>query len=69
MGFPGGSDGKESVCTAGDLDSISALGEPLKQETATRSSILCFCATEFSEIPLTEEPGGPQFVGCRVGHD
>ena len=28
-----------------------------------------FCATAFSEIPLTEEPGGPQFVGCRVGHD
>ena len=25
-GFPGGSDGKESACNAGDLGSISALG-------------------------------------------
>ena len=26
MGFPGGSDGKESACNAGDLGSISGLG-------------------------------------------
>ena len=26
MGFPGGSDGKESTCIAGDLGSISGLG-------------------------------------------
>ena len=26
MGFPGGSDGKESACNAGDLSSISGLG-------------------------------------------
>ena len=26
MGFPGGSDGKESACTAGDLVSIPGLG-------------------------------------------
>ena len=26
MGFPGGSDSKESVCNAGDVDSISGLG-------------------------------------------
>ena len=26
MGFPGGSDGKESDCNAGDLSSISGLG-------------------------------------------
>ena len=26
MGFPGGSDGKESACSAGDLDSIPWLG-------------------------------------------
>ena len=26
LGFPGGSDGKESVCNAGDLDSIPRLG-------------------------------------------
>ena len=26
LGFPGGSDGKESACNAGDLDSIPGLG-------------------------------------------
>ena len=26
MGFPGGSDGKESACSAGDLDLIPGLG-------------------------------------------
>ena len=26
MGFPGGSDGKESACNVGDLGSISGLG-------------------------------------------
>jgi len=26
MVFPGGSDGKESTCNAGDLDSVSGLG-------------------------------------------
>jgi len=26
MGFPGGSDGKESACNAGDLNSIPGLG-------------------------------------------
>ena len=28
MGFPGGSDGKESACNVGDLGSISGLGRP-----------------------------------------
>ena len=28
MGFPGGSDGRESVCNAGDLGSIPGLGNP-----------------------------------------
>ena len=28
MGFPGFSDGKESTCDAGDLDSIPGLGRP-----------------------------------------
>ena len=26
MGFPGGSDGKESACNAGDLGSVAGLG-------------------------------------------
>ena len=28
MGFPGGSDGQQSACDAGDLDLISGLGRP-----------------------------------------
>jgi len=28
MGFPGGSDGKESTCNAGDLSSTPGLGSP-----------------------------------------
>ena len=28
IGFPGGSDGKESACNKGDLGSISGLGRP-----------------------------------------
>ena len=28
LGFPGGSDGKESACIAGDLGSIPGLGSP-----------------------------------------
>ena len=29
MGFPGGSDGKESTCNVGDLGSISGFGRSL----------------------------------------
>ena len=32
MGFPGGSDGKEPTCSAGDLGSISGLGRSLGGE-------------------------------------
>ena len=39
-GFPHGSDGKESACSAGDPDSIPGLGRYLKEEMATHSSIL-----------------------------
>ena len=35
-GFPGGSDGEESACSAGDLGQE----EPLEKERATYSSIL-----------------------------
>ena len=42
MGFPGGSDGKESACDAGDL--IWSLGQEdsLEKGTATHSSILAW---------------------------
>ena len=31
MGFPGGSDGKESACNVGDLGQISQLGRSLRK--------------------------------------
>ena len=59
-GFPGGSDGKESTCNAGDL----GWEDPLEEGMATHSSVLAW------RIPWTEEPGGLQSMGVqRAGHD
>ena len=38
--FPGGSDGKESACNAGDPGSISGSGNTLEKGMATNSSVL-----------------------------
>ena len=51
-GFPGGSDGKESACNAGDLAAILGWNDPLEVEMATHFSILAW------RIPWTEQPGG-----------
>ena len=66
MGFPGGSVGKESACSAGDClqyrrPAFDLLGQeaPLEKEMATHSNILA------SEIPWTKEPGGLQCMGCK----
>ena len=40
MGFPGGSDSKESACIAGDLGVILGQEDPLEEGMATHSSIL-----------------------------
>ena len=41
MGFPGGSDGQESACSAGDPGVRSLGGEdPLEEGTVTHSSVL-----------------------------
>ena len=64
LGFPGGSDGKESACSVGTR--VQSLGweEPLEKETANHSGIPAW------EIPWTEEPGGLQSTGSqRVRHD
>ena len=64
LGFPGGSDGKES--TAVQETWLRSLGweDPLEEGMATHSSILTW------RIPWTEEPGGLQSIGLqRVGHD
>ena len=64
QGFPGGPDGKESACNAGDPGSILGLEEPLEKGMATHSSTLAW------RIPWMEEPGGLQSMGSqRVGHD
>ena len=52
LGFPSGSDGKESTCNAGDLGPSMGLEDPLEEGMATHSSILAW------RIPWTEEPGG-----------
>ena len=58
--LPGGPDGKESACSAGDL----GWEDPLEKEMATYSSTLAW------RIPWTEDPGGLQSTGSqRVGHN
>ena len=42
MGFPDGSDSKESAYNAGDLDSIPGQEDPLEKGMATHSSILAW---------------------------
>ena len=41
-GFPGDSDGKDSVCNAGDQGSIPGQEDPLEKGMATHSSILAW---------------------------
>ena len=40
MGFPGGSDSKESACNSVDLSLIPGLEDPLEEGMATHSNIL-----------------------------
>ena len=54
MGFPGGSDSKESICNVGDLDLIPGWEDPLEEGMETHSRILAW------RIPWAEEPGGLQ---------
>ena len=64
-GLPGGSDGKESVCNAGDPPGlIPGSVRSLGNEMATHSSILAW------KNPWTEEPGGLESMGSqRVRQD
>ena len=63
MGFPGGSDGKESACNAGDPDSIPGSGRSPEKGMDAHFSILAW------RIPRTKKPGGLHAVGLnRVGH-
>ena len=62
LGFPGGSDGKESAYNATDLGLIlRSLGweDPLGEGMATHSSILAW------RMPWAEESGGLQSMGSQ----
>ena len=56
-GFPGGSDGKESACKAGDPGSIPGLGRSIGDRNSIQSHILA------RRIPWIEEPHGLQSMG------
>ena len=58
-----GSDGKQSACNAGDLDSIPGLGRSPGEGNGNHSSILAW------KILWIEEPAGYSSWGCRVRHD
>ena len=58
-GFPGGSVAKNLPANAEDTGSIPKSKDPLEKQMATHSSIFAW------EIPRTEEPGGPQFMGLQ----
>ena len=69
MGFPDGSVGKESACSAGEclqwtqVQSLHWEG-PLEKEMVTHSSILAW------KIPWTEELGRLKSIGLqRIRHD
>ena len=58
---PGGTDGKESACTVGDLGSIPGSG---RSPGGGNGNPL-----QSWRLPWTEEPGGLQLIGFqRVGH-
>ena len=64
MGFPGGSDGKESAHNVGDLGSIPGLGRFPGEGDG--NPVLPSCL----RIPWTEKPGKLQTMGLhRLGHD
>ena len=59
LGFPGGSDNKESTCNAGDLGSIPGLGRSPEGGYGNHSSILAW------RIPWAEQPGKLQPIGSQ----
>ena len=59
MGFPGGSNGKESVCNVETWVQSLRWEDPLEEEMATHSSIPAWENTQ------TEEPGGLQSIGRK----
>ena len=62
-GFPDDPAVKASACRCSRRGLDSGREEPLEEEMATHSCVLAW------RSPWTEEPGGLQSVGCRVGND
>ena len=63
-GFPGSSDGKESVCNVGDLGSIPGLGRFPGEGHGNPLQYSCL------ENPMTGEPDGLPCIGLqRVRHN
>ena len=64
IGFPSGSDGKESACDAGDMGLIPGSGWSSGEGNSNPLQYSCL------ENPWTEEPGGLQSIESqRVGHN
>ena len=59
MGFPGGSEGKESACMKKPWVHFMGQEDSVEEGMATHSSILA------GKIPWTEEPGGLQSIGSQ----
>ena len=60
MGFPGGSDGKESACNAGDVGSIPGPGRSPGEGNGNPLQYSCL------GNPMDrEEPGGLQSMGSQ----
>ena len=59
MGFPGGSDAKESACNEETQVQFLSQENPLEKGMATHSSTLAW------RIPWREEPGGLQSMGLQ----
>ena len=65
MGFPGGSDGKESASNGGDPGSIPGSGRSPGEANCYPLQYSCL-----ENSMDREEPGGLQSMGSqRVGHD
>ena len=56
MGFPGGSDGKESACNAGNLGLIPGLGR--SPRGGHGNPLQYSCLENFHRGEFQEEPGG-----------
>ena len=69
MGFPGGSEVKESACNVGDLGSIPGSGRSPGERNGNLLQLPCSSILAW-RVPWTEEHGGLQSTGSqRVRHD